>query len=197
MNAEILSYHGAAVLSGLAASVAAQLFSFFHDPNNYAHPMADGDKPLSTCDHKEGNCPRWYYIALTCYFAVALNLGAAVAAFILSDWEAKHAAKSIFVPEILLAVGHFVWFWCFYVGLFMIVLSLTQYAFHEGTSWSYGALFFSMSLPTLLFLVYLATEVLTVANKYLSFTRSRRSGLHSPSSGHSEGTMPQEGVAST
>ncbi|KAJ2917907.1 hypothetical protein MD484_g2510, partial [Candolleomyces efflorescens] len=129
---EISGYREAAVLSGLAASVAAQLFGFFNDPNNYAHPMADDDLPRSSCNYKKGNCPRWYYIAFSCYSAVMLNLGAAVAAYILADWKAKYAAKCRFVPGFLVTAGQFVWFWSFYLGLFTIVLPLARYAYFEG-----------------------------------------------------------------
>jgi hypothetical protein len=93
--------------SGLAASVAAQLYSFFNDPQNYTHPMADGRKPLASCrEDSERKCPQYHLIAFACYIAVALNLAAAVTAFILIDWKAKQAAKSRFVSDFMVNVGH-------------------------------------------------------------------------------------------
>jgi hypothetical protein len=47
-------------------------------------------------------------IGMWCYCAVALNLAAAMTAFILMDWKAKNAVKRGFVSERMLNAGHFV-----------------------------------------------------------------------------------------
>lgn len=68
--------------------------------------MADGQEPLASC--RQGKCPQYYYVTFQCYIAVAMNLAAAVAAFILIDWEAKQADKSRVVSKLMLFVGQYV-----------------------------------------------------------------------------------------
>ncbi|KAJ2924500.1 hypothetical protein H1R20_g12596, partial [Candolleomyces eurysporus] len=80
------AYQDAAVVSALAAGIAAQLYGF-SDPKNYLRTY-DQKK----IDNSKGKYPENFSTASFCYFAVGVNLVAAVDAFVVKDWKAQDAA---------------------------------------------------------------------------------------------------------
>ena len=75
--------------SGLAAGVAAQLYTFFNDTASYPQ-----DANCAWMGHAGRSCRE--RIGYMCYLAILSNIGAATSAFIVMDWQ-KDARRHI--PE--------------------------------------------------------------------------------------------------
>ncbi|KAJ2917886.1 hypothetical protein MD484_g2504, partial [Candolleomyces efflorescens] len=111
-NTDISVYREAAVVSGLSASVAAQMFAFFIDSKNYKHASTDAavdqEKTAARCTQYMFNgCYDNVIIASSCYYAAGINLLATVTAFILIHWEAKlPSATRLVWRRKLLGFGH-------------------------------------------------------------------------------------------
>ncbi|KAF9485458.1 hypothetical protein BDN70DRAFT_795763 [Pholiota conissans] len=154
-----LTCQGSAVVSGLLAGVAAQLFSYFRDPTNYTRHATS----------------RGLVLAL-CYGAIFLNIGATIGAFIIIDKMGSIATRAARRDQ--MSIGrfggtqiallqyhgagkkwkYFVWHWviCFYGGtICLAVLLLTFIVLEENLSIviSMSCLCGFVLLPSLLYFV--------------------------------------------
>ncbi|RXW21995.1 hypothetical protein EST38_g3857 [Candolleomyces aberdarensis] len=168
------AYQDAAVVSALAAGIAAQLYAFFSDPKNY--PRTSGQGNLDNCGGFGGKCPEYYTIGSSCYTAVALNLMAAMNAFILKDWRIREAHGNQSMTKYWIPIAHIVWFSTFYAGLILIIVSLIKYVLAEGASIKW-AFMFSVILSLIPFAFYIFMEGIRVWKILLQMLWKGRRGV--------------------
>ncbi|KAF5335979.1 hypothetical protein D9611_006285 [Ephemerocybe angulata] len=154
------TFQSAAVVSGLLAGVAAQLYGFFKDDGSY----------------KDGSSRTREAIVVLCYSAVFFNIGATISGFILIDGLGEiqyHAASLIKTKEdkefstALKLLQHFgggaKWHWLlvhwyisFVLGILSLLVLLTAYAYdQEATSMKVLSILFSLYIisPAVMFAI--------------------------------------------